>query len=344
MPWRETWVMDEKVRFVAAASEEEAVMSELCVEFGISRQTGYKWLQRYRAEGLEGLKDRSRAPNRHGRAREEELVAAALGLRERQPTWGPKKLRRKLSERWPDLSTPAISTIGDWLRKEGLTQSRRPRRRCPPFASPFQAVEAPNAVWCADFKGWFRTGEGKRCDPLTISDAMSRYLLRCEAVAQPDGDCVRDAFDAAFCEFGLPLAIRSDNGPPFASVGAGGLSRLSVWWIKLGVRPERIDPGKPQQNGRHERLHRTLKEDAASPPKASPSSSGPLTCSAPSTITNGRTKPWTSPLQPRFIVLRRAPTLAPCASPTIPTKPRCAGCAPTAASSGPATSSSSARR
>ncbi len=268
MPWRETWVMDEKVRFVAAASEEEAVMSELCVEFGISRQTGYKWLQRYRAEGLEGLKDRSRAPNRHGRAREEELVAAALGLRERQPTWGPKKLRRKLSERWPDLSTPAISTIGDWLRKEGLTQSRRPRRRCPPFASPFQAVEAPNAVWCADFKGWFRTGEGKRCDPLTISDAMSRYLLRCEAVAQPDGDCVRDAFDAAFCEFGLPLAIRSDNGPPFASVGAGGLSRLSVWWIKLGVRPERIDPGKPQQNGRHERLHRTLKEDAASPPKA----------------------------------------------------------------------------
>ncbi len=268
MPWRETWVMDEKVRFVAAASEEEAVMSELCVEFGISRQTGYKWLQRYRAEGLEGLKDRSRAPNRHGRAREEELVAAALGLRERQPTWGPKKLRRKLSERWPDLSTPAISTIGDWLRKEGLTQSRRPRRRCPPFASPFQAVEAPNAVWCADFKGWFRTGEGKRCDPLTISDAMSRYLLRCEAVAQPDGDCVRDAFDAAFCEFGLPLAIRSDNGPPFASVGAGGLSRLSVWWIKLGVRAERIDPGKPQQNGRHERLHRTLKEDAASPPKA----------------------------------------------------------------------------
>ncbi len=212
MPWRETWVMDEKVRFVAAASEEEAVMSELCVEFGISRQTGYKWLQRYRAEGLEGLKDRSRAPNRHGRAREEELVAAALGLRERQPTWGPKKLRRKLSERWPDLSTPAISTIGDWLRKEGLTQSRRPRRRCPPFASPFQAVEAPNAVWCADFKGWFRTGEGKRCDPLTISDAMSRYLLRCEAVAQPDGDCVRDAFDAAFCEFGLPLARATRGG------------------------------------------------------------------------------------------------------------------------------------
>jgi putative transposase len=268
MPWSETCAMDERMRFVIAASEDEAVMSEVCAEFGISRQTGYKWLLRYRAEGLEGLKDRSRAPLRHGLAREEELVAAALDLRERRPTWGPKKLRRKLLERWPDLSAPAASTIGDWLRKEGLTQSRRPRRRCPPFASPLAAAAAPNAVWCADFKGWFKTGEGKRCDPLTISDAMSRYLLRCKAVAQTDGEHVRAVFDAAFCEFGLPLAIRSDNGPPFASVGAGGLSRLAVWWIKLGVRPERIDPGKPQQNGRHERMHRTLKEDAASPPAA----------------------------------------------------------------------------
>ncbi len=345
MPWRETWVMDEKVRFVAAASEEEAVMSELCVEFGISRQTGYKWLQRYRAEGLEGLKDRSRAPNRHGRAREEELVAAALGLRERQPTWGPKKLRRKLSERWPDLSTPAISTIGDWLRKEGLTQSRRPRRRCPPFASPFQAVEAPNAVWCADFKGWFRTGEGKRCDPLTISDAMSRYLLRCEAVAQPDGDCVRDAFDAAFCEFGLPLAIRSDNGPPFASVGAGGLSRLSVWWIKLGVRPERIDPGKPQQNGRHERLHRTLKEDAASPPKATLAEQQRAFDVFRAVYNHERPHEALDFATPASLYCA-SPRAYPCAlrEPDYPTKPRCAGCAPTAASSGPATSSSSARR
>jgi putative transposase len=171
-----------------------------------------------------------------------------------------------LCARWPDVA-PASSTIGDWLRKEGLTRSRRPRRRCPPFASPFQTVDAPNAVWRADFKGWCATGEGKRRNPLTISEAMSRYLLRCGAVAQPDGDCVGDAFDAAFCEFGLPLAIRSDNGSPFASAGAGGLSRLSVWWIKLGVKAERIDPGK-QQNGRHERLHRTLEEDAASPPQA----------------------------------------------------------------------------
>jgi len=269
MPWRETCAMDERMRFVVAASEDEAVMSEVCTEFGISRQTGYKWLGRYRAEGAEGLKERSRAPIWHGRARDEELVAAALALRERHPTWGPKKLRRTLADRLPEVAPPARSTIGDWLRKEGLTQSRRPRKRCPPFSSPFLAADAPNAVWCADFKGWFMTGDRQRCDPLTISDAMSRYLLRCQAVAQTDGEHVRPVFDAAFCEFGLPLAIRSDNGPPFASVGAGGLSRLAVWWIKLGVRPERIEPGKPTQNGRHERLHRTLKADAADPPAAS---------------------------------------------------------------------------
>ena len=268
MPWSETCAMDERMRFVIAAREDEAVMTEVCAAFGISRQTGYKWLARYAAEGAEGLKERSRAPIRHGRARDEELVAAALALRERHPTWGPKKLRRTLADRLPDVAPPALSTIGDWLRKEGLTQSRRPRRRCPPFSSPFLAADGPNAVWCADFKGWFMTGDRQRCDPLTISDAMSRYLLRCQAVAQTDGEHVRPVFDAAFCEFGLPLAIRSDNGPPFASVGAGGLSRLAVWWIKLGVRPERIEPGKPTQNGRHERMHRTLKADAADPPAA----------------------------------------------------------------------------
>ena len=268
MPWRKTCAMDERMRFVVAASEDEAVMTEVCAEFGISRQTGYKWLARYEAEGVEGLQDRSRAPIRHGLAREEELVAAALALRERHPTWGPKKLRRKLVDRLPEASTPATSTIGEGLREEGLTRSRRPRKRCPPFSSPFLAADAPNAVWCADFKGWFMTGDRRRCDPLTITDAMSRYLVRCEAVAQTDGEHVRSVFDAAFREFGLPLAIRSDNGPPFASVGAGGLSRLAVWWIKLGVRPERIDPGKPTQNGRHERMHRTLREDAADPPAA----------------------------------------------------------------------------
>jgi putative transposase len=268
MPWKETCAMDERLRFVVAASDAEAVMSEVCAEYGISRQTGYKWLSRYEAEGVSGLEERSRAPLRHGRAADEALVAAALALRERHPTWGPKKLRKKLGDGWPQHPTPARSTIGDWLRKEGLTAPHRRRRHCPPFASPFLAADAPNAVWCADFKGWFMTDDRKRCDPLTISDAMSRYLLRCEAVTRPDGAHVRPVFEAAFCEFGLPQAIRSDNGPPFASVGAGGLSRLAVWWIKLGVRPERIEPGKPQQNGRLERLHRTLKAETASPPAA----------------------------------------------------------------------------
>ena len=268
MPWSETCAMDERMGFVVAASEDEAVMSEVCAEFGISRQTGYKWLERYRLEGVDGLRERSRAPLMHGRAREEAVVSAALALRERYPTWGPKKLRRKLGERLPGVEPPATSTIGDWLRREGMTEPRRRRRRCPPSASPFVAVDAPNAVWCADFKGWFRTGDRRRCDPLTISDAMSRYLLGCQAVARPDSAHVRPVFDAAFGEFGLPLAIRSDNGPPFASTGAGGLSRLSVWWIKLGVAPERIAPGKPQQNGRHERMHRTLAAETASPPAA----------------------------------------------------------------------------
>ena len=253
MPWSETCAMDERMRFIVAASEDDAVMSAVCAEFGISRETGYKWLARYREEGVEGLKERSRAPARHGRARDGALVEAALALRERHPTWGPKKLRRKLVEGFPGTPAPAASTIGDWLSKEGLTQPRRARRRCPPYSSPFLAADAPNAVWCVDFKGWFPTGDGKRCDPLTISDAMSRYLLHCQAVARTDGAHVRPAFEAAFCAFGLPLAIRSDNGPPFASVGAGGLSQLAVWWIKLGVTPERIERGKPQQNGRHER-------------------------------------------------------------------------------------------
>jgi len=268
MPWSETCAMDERMRFIVAASEDDAVMSAVCAEFGISRETGYKWLARYREEGVEGLKERSRAPARHGRARDGALVEAALALRERHPTWGPKKLRRKLVEGFPGTPAPAASTIGDWLSKEGLTQPRRARRRCPPYSSPFLAADAPNAVWCVDFKGWFPTGDGKRCDPLTISDAMSRYLLHCQAVARTDGAHVRPAFEAAFCAFGLPLAIRSDNGPPFASVGAGGLSQLAVWWIKLGVTPERIERGKPQLNGRHERLHRTLKADTAAPPAA----------------------------------------------------------------------------
>ena len=197
---------------------------------------------------------------RHGGGASGAGVAPALA------PLGPKKLRVKLSELHPELAVPAASTIGDWLRREGLVGRLRQRRRCPPYTRPFAAVTAANDVWCTDFKGWFRTGDGRRCDPFTLSDAHSRYLLRCQAVAHPDDEHVRPIFEAAFGEHGLPLAIRSDNGPPFASPGAGGLSPLAVWWLKLGIRPERIVAGKPQQNGRHERVHRTLKQETATPP------------------------------------------------------------------------------
>lgn len=266
MPWKETCAMDQRMRFVLEAGEEDCVMSELCERFGISRTAGYKWLERYRAEGIDGLKDRGRAPQQHGRARPGDLVEQVLALRERYPRWGAKKLRVKLAQYCPSEELPAASTIGEWLRKEGLTHARRRRRRTPPYEQPFAAALAPNDVWCVDFKGWFRTGDGSRCDPLTLSDALSRYLLRCQEVAQPDHDHVRPVMEAAFCEFGLPKATRSDNGPPFASTGAGGLSQLSVWLIKLGIACERIDLGKPQQNGRHERMHRTLKDHTANPP------------------------------------------------------------------------------
>ncbi len=265
MPWRETCVMEERMRFVLAAKEEGAVMSQVCAEAGISRQTGYIRLRRFEAEGVEGLKDRSRAPHEHGRSREAELVDDVLALREHYG-WGPKKLRHKLGELRPDITLPSASTIGDWLAKRGLTDKRRRRPKCSVYAQPFAAATEPNAVWTVDFKGWFRTGDGSRCDPLTLSDTWSRYLLRCQTVAQPDYGHVRLVFEAAFSEFGLPLAIRSDNGPPFASTAAGGLSVLSLWWIKLGIVPERIEPAKPQQNGRHERMHRTIKDDTADPP------------------------------------------------------------------------------
>ena len=269
MPWRETCQMDERTQFIARVLKGEDEMTALCREYGISRKTGYKWVGRYRCEGATGLRERSHAPLRHGQAHDVAVVQAVLELRERWRYWGPKKLRVKLDELHPELPVPAASTIGDWLRRDGLVGRARRRRHCPPYTQPFAAVAAANDVWCTDFKGWFRTTDGRRCDPFTLSDAHSRYLLRCQAVARPDEAHVRPIFEAAFQEHGLPLAIRSDNGPPFASPGVGGLSRLAVWWIKLGIRPERIVAGKPQQNGRHERMHRTLKQETAAPPAVS---------------------------------------------------------------------------
>jgi transposase InsO family protein len=188
-------------------------------------------------------------------------------LRSRHPSWGPRKLRAYLQREAPKILWPAASSVGDLLRREGLAHPRRKRKRTPPYTEPLKHAEAPNQVWCADFKGWFLTQDGSRCDPLTITDAYSRYLLRCCTVKRTDGEHAWAVFEAAFREFGLPEAIRTDNGTPFASRAPAGLSQLSMLWLRLGIRHERIEPGQPQQNGRHERMHQTLKQETASPPE-----------------------------------------------------------------------------
>ena len=259
--------MDERMRFVLAVEASEEPMAAVCRRFGISRQHGYTWLERWRADGVAGLADRSRAPHSHPQAVAPDLLEACLVVRRAHPTWGPVKVRPRVERREPDRGWPAASTIGALFDREGLTVRRRTRRRAPP-GGPLFAADAANDVWTLDFKGWFRTVDGTRVDPLTLCDACSRCLLRCQAVARPDTDHVWPILDAAFREYGLPLRLRSDNGPPFATTGAGGLSRRAVQMIKAGVRPERISPGKPQENGRHERMHLTLLQDAASPPAA----------------------------------------------------------------------------
>jgi putative transposase len=266
MIWRETCTMEERMRFVDAVVENLEPFAAVCRRFGVSRKTGYKWLARYHAEGAEGLKDQSRAPLHHAQAMTARIADLCLTVRRAHPTWGPVKVKAWLEQRRPEIEWPAASTIGALFDREGLTVKRVVRRRSPPSSVPFGQCTMANDIWCMDFKGWFVTGDGKRCEPMTLSDAYSRYLLRCQALARNDGDHVWPVLDAAFREFGLPLRLRSDNGSPFASTGAGGLSQLSVKVIKAGVLPERIKPGKPQQNGRLERFHLTLQQDTASPP------------------------------------------------------------------------------
>jgi transposase InsO family protein len=263
--WKETRVQDERTRFVLEADEGEVPIAVLCREFGICRKTGYKWLERFDNEGVAGLADRSRAPHNQPRAVSEKIERQIVELRTRHPSWGERTLKSWLEQHHSDQEWPAASTIGALLKRRGLTVARQRRRRATPSAE-LSAVTAANQVWGIDFKGYFRTGDGSRCDPLTVTDLHSRYLLRCHIVSQCDEAHVRPLLVAAFREYGLPERIRSDNGPPFATTGRAGLSRLAVWWIRLGIVPERIEPGKPQQNGRHERMHRTLKRQTATPP------------------------------------------------------------------------------
>jgi putative transposase len=268
MSWKETCAMDERLGLVGAYVAGEESISVLCRQYGISRKTGHKWLARYSLEGAAGLAERSSAPRRPGNAISAAVRSEILSLRRRHPHWGPRKLLARLMLERPGVSWPAASTVGDLLRREGLERPRRRRDPYPRYGGPFTRCTAPNDVWCADFKGWFATGSGLRCNPLTVTDAHSRYLLCCRHVDRPDVEHVRPIFEALFARHGLPRAILTDNGPPFASKGVLGLSELSVWWVKLGIRPQRIEPGKPQQNGRHERMHRTLKAETASPPAA----------------------------------------------------------------------------
>jgi putative transposase len=268
MPWKETCVRDEKVRFIAELLKGELPMTTLCESFGISREAGYELRRRFDAEGASGLAARSRAPHRPA-SLPKEIADAVVALRRERPFWGPKKLRAYLQAGDPSGSWPAASTIGDLLRREGLSEPRRRRRTALPLSKPFQPVQAANDLWCIDFKGWFRTRDGIRIDPLTITDADSRFLIDCHIVP-PTTEGTWPVVERAFHEFGLPRAMRSDNGPPFASPGAGGLTRLAVHWIKLGIQLERIDPGSPQQNGRHERMHGTLKRETSQPASDAP--------------------------------------------------------------------------
>jgi putative transposase len=267
MPWKECHVVDERLRFVARLLEGEP-MTALCGEFGISRKTGYKIYDRYKACGLQGLTDRSRRSLRHANQLPLTVEKLIVGLKKRYPHWGAPKIRERLRPQCSPLRCPAISTVHAVLDRHGLVRKRR-HRRPRLTGTPLSRATQPNALWCADYKGHFKLADGRYCYPLTISDFATRYLLSCEALETTRLPLTVAIFERIFRDFGLPEAIRTDNGLPFASAHAlYGLSTLSVWWLRLGIRLERIAPGHPEQNGRHERMHLTLKTEATRPAAA----------------------------------------------------------------------------
>jgi transposase InsO family protein len=266
MAWR-TNPVEQRAQLVSLMAHRSRPVQGLCAVFGVSRKTAYKWLGRYRAAGLDGLMDRSRAPRRRPQALSPDVEDRLRALRERYPLFGPKKLRVMLQLEHPAVPVPAVSTIGALLRRAALSQPRVRHVRARPRPTALRVATAPNVVWTADFKGQFRLGDRSLCYPLTIADAYSRFVLRVAALRSVERRPTHTVFDAAFREYGLPETIRTDGGPPFCNVGPLALTRLSVWWIKLGIVPERIAPGCPQQNGRHERMHRTLKAYVARPPQ-----------------------------------------------------------------------------
>lgn len=267
MPWKETDAMRERGKFVVEYDSGLWTMKELCERYGISRTTGYKWWHRFARDGLPGLEDRSRAPRRCPHRTPRAVEKAIIDLRRKHPGWGPVTLRYRLERIRPDLDLPAASTIGAILERHGLVKPRRRRRRSRHPGRPYVEMKAPNDVWSADFKGEFRMRNAQYCYPLTVTDGCSRFLLDCRGRSSTSYRSARPVFERLFRDYGLPLQILTDNGCPFAhSMALAGLSRLSVWWIRLGIHPVRIEPGRPAQNGRHERMHKTLKADATRPP------------------------------------------------------------------------------
>ena len=268
MPWKECHVVDERLRFVARLMEGEK-MAVLCDEFGISRKTGYKIYDRYQEVGVRGLTDRSRRPHRHANQLPLVIEKMIIQLKREYPSWGAPKIRERLKQRYPHVACPAISTVHAVLDRHGLVSVRRRRRRPPLTGTRRSEPTAPNALWCADYKGEFLLANRRYCYPLTITDYASRYLIACEALSTTKEKYAFGVFERAFQDFGLPDAMRTDNGVPFASAHAlYGLSKLAVWWLRLGIRLERIAPGHPEQNGRHERMHLTLKNEATRPASA----------------------------------------------------------------------------
>jgi transposase InsO family protein len=267
MPWKETSAMEQRVSLIDEYRGGQWSVTDLSESYGISRKTIYKWIRRYEIDGAKGLEERSRAPLSHPNATGSEIVEMLVKEKLAHQRWGPKKVVASLEAMFPDRQWPAVSTASEILRRQGLVKHRRLRRHTPPYSEPFLRCETPNAVWSADYKGPFRTGDTRMCYPFTLSDNCSRYLLACRGLKRPTTQATRPWLEWAFREYGLPQAIRTDNGTPFASVAVGGLSQLAVWLIKLGIQPERIEPGHPEQNGRHERMHRTLKEETAMPPQ-----------------------------------------------------------------------------
>ena len=264
MPWKECRPMDERLRFIARLLEGEK-MAPLCREFGISRVTGYKIFNRYKECGLDALNDRSRRPYRQANKLPFQIERSILGIKREHPSWGAPKIRDKLIRQYPMIKPPAISTVHAVLDRNGLVQ-RKKRRRYKAKGTALVAAHDPNGLWCADYKGQFMLGNKQYCYPLTITDYRSRYLLACEGLESTRSQFAFSVFEQTFKEFGLPKAIRTDNGGPFASANAlFGLSKLSVWWLRLGIQIQRIKPGNPQQNGRHERMHLTLKNEATKP-------------------------------------------------------------------------------